>query len=270
MSVTVLPRPTTDAPARARAGRRRRAERLSRSLRPTRSLAARLVGLVAVVAIVGGGWWASNSPLFDLRTLSVTGAHHLSRDDVARLAGLRARTNVLWFSTARVARRLEADPWVLEARVSRRLPSTVSIAIEERRAVAVLMPSNELVAQDGVLLGRGGSVRLPHFEGTIDRPASGLARAAPSAALSVVRALPPELLHLVGQVVDDQLGGVTLELRDGARVYYGDASAAAAKASALQAILEWADRTGTAIDYLDVRAPAAPALMPRGGDGAAP
>ena len=270
MSVTVLPRVPSSERAEGTPSRRRRAGRLVRSLRPTRSLSARLIGLVGVMAIVSGGWWASNSPLFDLRTLSVTGAHHLSQEDVARLAGLRGRTNVLWISTSTVARRLQADPWILEARVSRTLPSTITIAIEERRAVAVLMPAGQLVAQDGVLLGAGGGARLPRIEGAIDRPASGLPRAAPSPALTVVQALPVDLVRQVAQVAMDPTEGITVYLRSGTRVIYGDASAAAAKAAGLQSVLDWAERTGTAIDYVDVRAPGAPALMPRGVAGQTP
>ena len=60
----------------------------------------------------GGGCWrwrspswspaasrgSANSPVFRMRHLHVTGVRHLSQADVARLAGLTSRTNVIWMS----------------------------------------------------------------------------------------------------------------------------------------------------------------------------
>jgi hypothetical protein len=59
-------------------------------------------------------------------------------------------------------------------------------------------------------------------------------------------------------------GEVDVTLRDGIKVIYGDATDAAAKGEALVAVLSWADRRGVTPEYVDVRAPAAPALKPAG------
>src|SRR5207244_3395259 len=101
------------------------------------------------------GWWVSNSPVFDLRSLKVEGTGHLSAKQVARLAGLTTQSNVLWISPAAIQQRLQADPWVRRATLTRRLPSTITITIEERVPAAVTVGTQPmLVAADGVVLGK--------------------------------------------------------------------------------------------------------------------
>jgi hypothetical protein len=60
---------------------------------------------------------------------------------------------------------------------------------------------------------------------------------------------------------------LTVILRDGVRVLYGDASEAGAKGRALSSLLSWAKKQGIRAEYIDVRAPGAPALLPLGAVG---
>jgi hypothetical protein len=57
-------------------------------------------------------------------------------------------------------------------------------------------------------------------------------------------------------------GGLTLILRSGVQVLYGDASEAGSKGRALSSLLSWAKKQGVRADHIDLRAPAAPALVP--------
>ena len=87
-----------------------------------------LTVIAASVAIAGVSLVASRSSLFHLRHLEVVGTTSLTRAEVARLAALSSSTNVLWLDPGAVERRLEADPWVATATVSRRLPGTIRIS----------------------------------------------------------------------------------------------------------------------------------------------
>lgn len=229
-----------------------------------RGLASWFVLSVGLAVVVGASWWVTNSPVFDLHSLQVRGNVHVSGAEVARLSGLGSTTNVLWFATGAVERRLESDPWILDARITRDLPSGITITVEERVPVAVSSgPHRMLLAGDGVVLGPAGQdVRLP-----IVQTSGGLHagdRVPASDALAVVRSVPLGLLPLVAEVGHDSAGSLVLGLRDGVSVLYGDATAAGAKSEALRAVLAWASRHGIRPGSVDVRAPTAPALSPQG------
>src|SRR5207247_436556 len=102
-----------------------------------------------------------------------------------------------WLSTADVERRLEASPWIAAARVSRTLPSTITISITERTAAAVLRsgPRAFLVAADGMVLAAGTSGRLPAIDlaGARPEPRVGTKDAAAQPGLRILGALPGSL-----------------------------------------------------------------------------
>lgn len=224
--------------------------------------AARWPALILGLALVGGvAWWATNSSLFDLRSVSVEGTVHLSRAEVLRLAGLDGGTNVLWTQPGAVERRLERHPWILEARVTRALPSSMSIAVRERVPVAVLGgPTPLLVAGDGTVLGPArGRWALPALREQ-DLAVGPGGRVPPSPALAVVRALPPELRARVGGVSVRDGRFVSLTLRDGEEVVLGAPEELEEKVASLQAVLSWVRREGVRARRVDVRVPSAPTL----------
>ena len=217
---------------------------------------------LGLAIVLGAGWWVTNSPVFDLRSLQVRGNVHVTTPEVARLSGLRRDTNVLWFESSAVERRLESDPWILDARISRGLPSGITITLEERVPIAMTRGRHPmLLAGDGMVLGPAGEdVRLPVVE-TTGRVAPG-DRVSASDALAVVRSLPADFLREVATVGRQAHGPLVLVLRDGVLALYGDATAATSKSETLRAVLAWAARHGVRPGSVDVRAPTAPALHP--------
>ncbi len=215
---------------------------------------------VGLAVVLGAGWWITNSPAFDMRSVAVRGNGHLAAEEVERLSGLTTTTNVLWLKTGPAERRLEANPWVLAARISRHPPSGITITIEERVAVAVTAGRHRmLLAGDGMVLGSAdNAVRLPVIE--INGTPSRGHRVDSSGELAVVRSLPPRLLQEVKWVGRTPEGALVAVLRDGIKVLYGSSEAAGAKSEALQAVLSWATRHGVHPALVDVRSPAAPAV----------
>lgn len=140
-----------DAPA-PRAARSRAA---SGSMARLVELGRALLGLVLVVGIAGGVAHAARryvktTPRFAVTDIVVVGASHRSEDDLIAIAGVAKGKNV--FSTDLDAARahLLADPWIKEARLERRLPGTVSIVVEERRAAGIVAAGDTyLVSADG-------------------------------------------------------------------------------------------------------------------------
>jgi cell division septal protein FtsQ len=223
-----------------------------------------VAGLILVAA---AGWGISRSSVFAARSISVGGNVHLSRADVLRLGGVGPDTNLVWFSPGAVEERLEGSAWVLRATVDRALPSTLRIAVVERAAVAMVGGSDGvLIAADRTILGpapRGS--RLPAIDRTTAGKLSpGERLPGPTPSLAAVIALPDSLRTQIRRAGMDDRGILTMTLRSGAKVIYGDASKAEEKGLALQALLRWADRHDVVPATLDVRAPAQPALLPEG------
>jgi len=231
-------------------------------LRPRASVRSGAVILLGLVVICAGGWLLTNSTLFELRTLRVSGNSRVSAEDVARLGGLSNHTNVLWFSSRVVERSIERDPWILSARISRVLPSVIAVEIEERVPVAILTPGRWLVAADGTVLAPADETTgLPEVKLAETGLHVGLRLLAPPPELTILGSLPSGLLRNVESAAGVP-GNLTLTLRSGVTVLYGDASRAMEKARALQSVLAWTSRNGVRPSYVDVRAPTTPALLP--------
>ncbi len=205
------------------------------------------LALVAVAVVAALSVWVSRSPIFAMRSLRVGGNSHLTDGEVAALAGLSSKTNVVWFSPGAAVRRLLRDPWVRSAHVSRSLPTTITIDVRGAATDA------EVATLPAVPRPGGAAVRAG-------------ARLSEPAAMGVAAGLTASLRQ---QVLRIALGpsGVELLTRGGVQVVYGDASAPDAKARALAAVLAWARAHRITPASIDVSAPSAPALRPVAGTG---
>jgi cell division protein FtsQ len=205
------------------------------------------------------------TPLFGADAIRVRGLHHLTKGAILRASGLERGVNVFHLDAGGVEARIERDPWVARATVSKRLPSTVVITINERVPVAVVNDGSveRLVGDDGGLLSVGAPSSLPRIVAqdgatTSDVEAVGSAAAA-------IAAMRPELRRQIETVVLLPDGALALELRSGIPVTYGSADGATAKAQALAALLRYAERTGQRYTAIDVSVPTAPAGTLVGG-----
>jgi cell division protein FtsQ len=239
-----------------------------RGLAPARRRRLRpvIAAAIGVMVVASVAWRVTDSGLFDLRSLQVKGVRHLGAKQIAHLGGLGPGTNVLWLRPGRVAAAIRSDPWVLSVRVSRTLPSTITLEVKERVPVAELAGTPALlVAADGVVLGPAGRrSALPVIDVLGRLPAVGSRLPASLPPLAAISSLSPGLRRQVTGASVDPYGELTLTLRDGARVLYGDASDAAAKGAALAAVLAWARTHDVLPGSIDVRSASAPAMTPAG------
>jgi cell division protein FtsQ len=117
------------------------------------------LGVAAGVAF-GAHRYALTTPRFAIRDVSVEGARRLSSEQVQALAGVARGSNVFALDVVGAERRLLEDPWIAEARVTRRLPGHVRIDVSEREAGAVVAIGNQLM-----LATRSGEIFKPLAEG---------------------------------------------------------------------------------------------------------
>jgi cell division protein FtsQ len=228
-----------------------------RSLRGRRRRA--LIAVGSVVLLIGGVA-ASRSSVFDVRTIEVSGADHLHRPQIVRIAGVSNATNALWLDEGVVERRLQAEPWIADADVRVTLPLTVEIAVHERSPVAVAQGAvTSLMAADGTALGSGRIPRgLPVIELGAAGPVEGI-RPSPVGAARALGAMAPALRAQVARVRVLLDGSLELRLRGGPTVRFGTPEDAQRKAVTTQRMLAWAGSEGTPLRTLSVVSALAPA-----------
>jgi cell division protein FtsQ len=243
---------------------------------PSRRDRARKIVAIAFIATIllgAGAVTLTRSPFFDARSIEVRGSSHVDRADVLRIAAITPETNVFTFDTGAAELRLERDPWIARATVTKDLPSGLLVDIRERVAVAVVESGGllRLVADDGVLLD-AALPRVPAGLPAIVSTEEGL-EPEPGAVRGAARAIAemaPTLRHRIDGVSILADGQLRLDLSSGADVAYGEAVDLPEKAMALRALLDYAAGRGASVISADVRVPSAPTAVLAGGDVIAP
>jgi len=219
-------------------------------------------------------------PPFRAGVIEVRGNHQLAAADVARLAGLRAGTPLLFVSGRRAAARLLTCPLVLEAVVRRELPGRAVVVVREAVPVAVVIAGDGWAAADerGVVVARGtGPGPFPELPrvpltiasgtGATSLPAVGDLLPGPvRPALRLAAVLRRHAGLVIAEVRVGDGDRLQMTTRDGVRVLVGAADESLdGRLGGLVPVLEELHRAGTAVEYVDVRFRGPPAVMPGGG-----
>jgi cell division protein FtsQ len=215
------------------------------------------IALAVLLVLGAAGFALTYTPLFHAKTITVRGEQRLSERRVLKLAGIGPATDVFHLDPGAVERRLERNPWVADAVVTKRLPSTVSVVVTERRPAALTHAADGrlmYVAGDGTLLGRApGMALLPSIQPTDPS-------ALPTAA-AVASALPSSLAPVIATIGVGTDGSVTLVTRSGVTATYGNASLAQAKGEALKAVMDYAASQGKTLMSVNVEVPGSPTAV---------
>lgn len=225
---------STTASGTARPDRTKR--RPARPPRRVLGLRLRTVAALVVVLVVALGAVAWFSPLLSVREVQVTGTAAVPPEEVVALVDVPVGTPLLQVDLGAAARRVAAQPRVATATVSLALPSGLAVQVLERVAVAYVD------APDGPHL-----VDVTGADFAAEAPAPGLPRLvvdapgpddpATDAALAVLAELPRTLREQVAEVAAPAPDEVSLTLRDGRRLIWGDASRTPRKAAVVAALL---------------------------------
>jgi len=119
-----------------------------------RNLLAGLICIGVLTAIVRGAInWCEYTDLFNLRTVKISGLAILKEKDVRALTQINLGSNLLRMDLRAIQNRLEKEPFIKAAIVSRDFPHTLQILIKERQPVAYLnVKSLFLIDGEGVVL----------------------------------------------------------------------------------------------------------------------
>ena len=227
-----------------------------------RRLRIALLALLIAVPLLGCGWlWFRQSPFVAVQRVQISGVHgpegaavRSALTDAARgMSTLDVHSGALLAAVAplRVVREVRALP---------RFPHGLRIEVVEQLPVAALLAGGvrTAVAADGVVLGPALlSSSLPTIPGSAELTAGGRVRGADVlGALTVLGAAPAPLARLAERAF---MGphGLTVAMRNGLLVYFGDATRPHAKWLSLADVL--ADPGSAGASYVDVRLPSRPA-----------
>lgn len=193
--------------------------------------------LLAGAAAAALGWVVLASPLLDVEQVVVTGSERVTPAEVRAVALVPLGTPLARVDVDGVRARVgEIDP-VARVEVERAWPSTLRLRVVEREAAVGFLTAGQyvLIDPDGVPFARvprlpQGTVRLQVPRPAADDPTT-------AAALAVLRGLPASLHARVGILRATSPDAVTLLLRDGRQLVWGDALRGRDKAVAAEALL---------------------------------
>lgn len=228
-----------------------------------------VIGLVVIVALLGGGWlWLRGSSLVSVQRVTVTGASGPDASKIrAALTSAARNMTTLKVSTSQLYTAVAPYPDVKHLDVSTSFPHAMRIRVIEQTPVAVITAGGRQieVASDGTLLHADSAVAslptIPLGVAPGGTRLTGWARTA----VSLLAAAPYQLLPHIQQVTNDPTHGLTAELRSGPNIYFGSSQQLSAKWTAAAAVL--ADSSSVGASYVDVSDPARPAAGATGAQG---
>jgi cell division protein FtsQ len=221
-----------------------------------------IAGILAVLA-AAYGFWLRDSGLVAVRNVEIVGVGTHSKEDRQLRAALT--------DAAREMTTLHVQPQLLDQAASRfplvrsvsasaGFPSSMTVHVVERTPAGLIGTGSSAVAvaDDGTIL-RGlptADLHLPQLP--LDAPPKGdRLRGTMLQQAAVLGAAPGALRrYLAASRYDSQ--GVVVELTGGIELRFGSAARAGRKWHAAAAVL--ADPSLTALDYVDLSAPARPAV----------
>lgn len=95
---------------------------------------------VAQLAVAGG---------LGIERVTIEGSRHASNAEITKALAADPDSVMLGFDTDAAKARLEAVPWIKHARVTRWLPSTLQVVIEERQPYAIWQSKGQTYVVDG-------------------------------------------------------------------------------------------------------------------------
>ena len=246
--------------AHVKPGRKRRERR--RIVRPL--VRYGLTGLALIYGAYRGSSVVAHARVLQIDRIVVRGNERLSNGEVlAVLSGLRGES-LVWTDLNVWRRRLLASPWVRDAALRRSLPSTVEVAILERRPIGVGRLNGDmfLVDERGVVIDQYGpqyaDLDLPIIDGLSAPPGDGggmtdEARAELAARLIAALKAKPDIARRLSQVDVADLHNASVILEgDPAVLHLGDDQFLQRLQSYLDLAPTLRERVAD-IDYVDLR-----------------
>jgi cell division protein FtsQ len=185
---------------------------------------------VGVVAAIGAGVWVFwFSATFSVEKISVVGAEGEAAEAVQRAANVPLGTPMAQVDSDAIRNRIQQLAWVDEIEVRRGWPTTVVLAVSERSGIA---------RRDAQLVDATGVAFTPVGIIPTGLPAVRASGPALVSAMAVYTALPEDVARRVIRITARSRDDVTLTLRSGAVVRWGNAEQTPFKAEVFRTLFK--------------------------------
>lgn len=138
-----------------------------------KALIVLLIPILSGVAIWRGYNYVLAHPFFQIKTVFVQGNKEIPQEAILKSLELSPNSSLLAIDLATLRQKLRKNPWVKDASLHRRLPSSLIVKVMERTPVGLYLASKPyLVGEDGVILDSlswGSLPDLPRVRGTNSR-----------------------------------------------------------------------------------------------------
>lgn len=230
-------------------------------------------GAVAVLASVLLAWLAFG-PALAIRSVEVTGAQHMSAQQVLAAAGIDANGSMLAIDPVSAEQRLLQQTWIRAADVLPSLDGTLVVRISEWQPVAVYHAGANgalfLLSDQAVVLGPTQAAgKLTNIQGPAgSNPKAGERPLDPQllvALVNIQRGLPGLIGQSVASFIVDSCGNLTMVATRGWKAYFGrvltpeEFASLRDKIAALKAIAGKVNYNSADLDYINLMNPAEPA-----------
>lgn len=219
-----------------------------------------------LAAIAGGLWWASQSPLFRVETVTVEGAETLDPQELVQLSGLKGQS-IFWPRLGEAKEKLLAAQMVKDVSLSRDWPNGIHISVVERHPWGYWQVDARryVIDTDGVVMYRvlppdgapvvldltGARVAGLASGDRVDSDAVDLARRLIETAPAYLGWTPTGFEYRnedgVTAILEDGPGGPTL------RATFGDGRDLDYKLAVLSALLKRTQEAGQQVHSVDLR-----------------
>jgi cell division protein FtsQ len=231
-----------------------------------RRLRVASLAMLVALPLFAGGWLALRKSSFvAVEHVHVGGLEGPQAQAIeAALDGAASHMSTLAVNPAALRAAVASFPVVKSVRAIPSFPHGLRIEVSEQLPVAALTIAGQrtAVAADGVVLGPGlitGSLpALSEGQGIVPQVGRHVQGASLLAELAILGAEPRPLARFDARVFTGSKGeGLTVAMRNGLLVYFGDATRPHAKWLSLARVL--ADPSSAGATYIDVRVPERPA-----------
>lgn len=277
---TAVPRTEAEQPLRSvSVSQVRNASRYRSRHRSRKFLTGLIAVLVACVVLGVGSFALSSSGAFAIEQVTVTGAEHLSAEELTELAAVPEGSTLLNVDANGITTRLDSNPWVQSATIDRNFPNTLNLVITERTISAVVEVTVDndnttetwALASDGMWITKipdrdsdeGKAMPDKVFEdadaalhitdipyGSTPEAGTYCTNANVENALGVIDGMTTELADQVKSVAAASSDSTTLTLENGVEIAFGDTNNIRDKERVcLQLMEEHPDK----ISYINVR-----------------
>lgn len=98
-----------------------------------------------MIVLIGLLIFILSSPLFNIKNIEVKGNSELSKEKIIGISTLHLNSNIFKFNNMIVKEKLKENAYIESVEVTRKLPSTVQIAVKEREAKYMLQFADSYV-----------------------------------------------------------------------------------------------------------------------------